>query len=72
VAGAATKEQYLGSVKAAGFQEIEVVQETAVPLELLSNGPTPEAGGQISPEVLRDAVQSIRSIQVSAVKPTEH
>jgi len=72
VAGAATKEQYLGALTAAGFQDLEIVKETAVSLDLLANDPITKAGSQMSPEVVRDAVQSIRSIQVSAVKPTEH
>ena len=72
VAGAATKEQYLGALSAAGFQAIEVVQETTVPLDLPADDPTTESGMEMSAGDLRGVVESIRSIQVSAVKPTEH
>ena len=72
VAGAATKEQYLGALSAAGFQAIEVVQETTVLLDLPADDPTTESGMEMSAGDLRGVVESIRSIQVSAVKPTEH
>ena len=72
VAGAATKEQYLGALRAAGFQSIEVVQETTASLDLPAEDPTTKSGMEMSEGDLRGVVESIRSIQVSAVKPTEH
>ncbi len=72
LAGAATREAYLQAITAAGFVDIQVVDETSVPVDLVVNDPRTRKiveGLNISPQSLRGVVDSIRSIRVSALKP---
>jgi arsenite methyltransferase len=72
VAGASKKDDYLGNIKAAGFKEVNIVDETSFPstygvkdpiIETLAN----DAG--ISKEDLKKLGSSIKSIKVHAIKP---
>jgi len=72
VAGAETKENYLGAIQGAGFQEIRILDETIFPTEFLANDPTArEIVGNLnlSPQKTRELAQSVVSVKVSAVKP---
>lgn len=71
LAGALLKDDYLGKIAAAGFQQVEVVDETVFPLDLLVSEPDPSvlaAWQQMSSEQQQQLTQSIRSIKVSARK----
>ncbi len=71
LAGALLKDDYLGKIKAAGFENIEVVDETVFPLDLLVSEPEPSvlaAWQQMSRQQQLQLTQSIRSIKVSARK----
>jgi len=71
VAGAETKEDYLGAIRKAGFQKIQILQETVFPTEILANDPTArEIVKNLPPQKARELANSIVSIKVSAVKPT--
>jgi SAM-dependent methyltransferase len=72
LAGAATREDYLKSIRAAGFSDIEIVEETAVPVDLVINDSltrTLVKGLEISSKSVRGVIESIRSIRVAATKP---
>ena len=72
LAGAATREAYLAAITAAGFVDIQVLEETSVPVDLVVNDPRTKKiveGLNISPQSLTGVVDSIRSIRVSALKP---
>ena len=72
LAGAATQDVYLAAIKAAGFVDVRVVEETSVPVDLVVNDPRTKKiveGLKISPQSLTGVVDSIRSIRVSALKP---
>ncbi len=72
LAGAATREDYLKTIQAAGFVDVEVVQETSVPVDLVLNDPLTRKmvkGLNIASRSVREVVDSIRSIRVSATKP---
>ena len=72
LAGAATRETYLKAITAAGFVDIQVVDETSVPVDLVVNDPRTRKiveGLKLSSQSLRGVVDSIRSIRVSALKP---
>ena len=74
LAGAATREDYLKAIQAAGFFDIEIVEETSVPVDLVVNDPLTRKivkGLSISSKSVRGVIDSIRSIRVSAVKPGE-
>ncbi len=72
LAGAATREDYLKAIQTAGFSDIEIVEETSVPLDLVMNDSltrTIVKGLEISSKSVRGVIDSIRSIRVSALKP---
>ena len=60
------------AIQAAGFFDIEIVEETSVPVDLVVNDPLTRKivkGLRISSKSVRGVIDSIRSIRVSAVKP---
>ncbi len=72
VAGAATREEYIGAIKKAGFEDVEIVSEMVIAgccpssdpvVQLLSSDPT------IPPCDLQKVSGNVRSITVRAVKP---
>ncbi|MFC1916542.1 arsenite methyltransferase [Chloroflexota bacterium] len=70
VAGATTKEEYLATITAAGFKDVEIVNEVSV--KGLYNSGTVEklvAVSGISPDMVREAEESIISMQIQAIKP---
>ncbi len=71
VAGAALKDDYLKAIKKAGFKEVKVVEENALPLTMLVNSPelqemVTEAG--ITAKELTEMVHSVVSVRVQATK----
>jgi len=72
VAGAATKDRYLGAIKSAGFGDVTVIDESLFPLDCMTNDPTGQAilkSLEVTPEQLNDVQNSISSIKVGAFKP---
>ncbi|MFC1985286.1 methyltransferase domain-containing protein [Chloroflexota bacterium] len=72
VAGATTREEYLATVAAAGFKEVEIVNEVNVKglydESTVSFGLTED---EITEEQLKEAGDSMISMQVQAFKPSE-
>ena len=72
VAGAETKERYLGAIREAGFQEIRILDETVFPTQVLANDPTAREivkNLNLSPQKAKELAQSVVSVKVSALKP---
>jgi arsenite methyltransferase len=72
LSGALMKSDYLAAIEAAGFGDIDIVEETAFAVELMANDPTGAAVIQkqgLAPEELDRVAASVVSIKVSAVKP---
>jgi len=72
IAGAMKKEAYLGSIEGAGFQDVDVINETAISLDLWSNDPATEAifeDAEASPEEIQETEAAVASIKVYGVKP---
>lgn len=70
IGGASMKEEYLATVAAAGFQDVEVISETST--EVIFSGSTAQATAEslgISAGMVKEAAGSIVSINVRAVKP---
>jgi arsenite methyltransferase len=71
IAGASKKSDYLDSIKAAGFQDVTVVDETVFPTESMADDPTIKAmieESQMSPAQIKKIASSIVSVKVSAKK----
>jgi SAM-dependent methyltransferase len=71
VAGAVLKDDYMSAIKAAGFQNVKIIDETLFPVkEMISHPAVKEAS--ISTDALQDIAErvmvSIASIKVSATK----
>jgi hypothetical protein len=74
LSGAIMKGEYLGFIRAAGFQEVTILEETLFPIEYMENDPTEKAvlgDLKISPEKVSEIEHSVLSIKVYAVKPND-
>jgi len=72
VAGAVGKEDYLEAMKAAGFGDITVLEETPFPLQILGEDPAVKAmieDSGVAQEQWRMLGESVVSIKVRALKP---
>jgi arsenite methyltransferase len=71
VSGALLKEDYIAAIKNAGFQDIEIIDETSFPAEFLNLDPLVEQIEtyiNISNEEIKDIASSVVSIKVSGIK----
>jgi len=74
LSGAIMKEEYLGFISAAGFQEVAILEETPFPIEYMENDPTAKAvlgDFKIPPEKVSEIESSVSSIKIYAVKPND-
>ena len=72
LAGALLKDAYVGAIEAAGFEEIEIVDETSFPLDCITSDPTAAAISgdlELAPAEIEATADAIRSIKVCGVKP---
>ncbi len=71
IAGASKKSDYLEAIKAAGFRQVKVIDETVFPTDDMANDPTVKAvieEAHITPAQVKTVASSIMSIKVSALK----
>ncbi|MFQ5848884.1 MAG: methyltransferase domain-containing protein, partial [Candidatus Methylomirabilales bacterium] len=72
VAGAMLKDEYIGAVRAAGFQDVRILREAPFPAEYLAADPTVRVvveDSKPSPEEFREVASAIVSVRVSGIKP---
>ena len=72
LSGAEMKDQYIQAIKAAGFQQVSILDETSFPTDYMSNDPTAQAlvnDSGIPRSDLKQLGKAIRSAKVYAVKP---
>jgi len=72
LAGAALKEQYLDTVKQAGFKDVKIIDESSFGADYMANDPTAQAilmDEKVSRDDLKKLGKAVRSIKVSASKP---
>ena len=72
VSGAILKDEYLRGIKAAGFQDIKIVDEVSFPAEFIVNDPTVKKiieNSKIPPKKVKEVASSVISIKVYGVKP---
>ena len=70
--GALLRDEYLSMIRAAGFQDVEIVDETYFPLECMANDQTVKTRikkANITPEDLDELGTTILSIKVTGKKP---
>ncbi len=73
VSGALERIKYLQAIEAAGFQDVRIMNETAFPIEFLTNDPVGNAiiqESNIPQEKVKDFDRSVASISVHATKPS--
>jgi SAM-dependent methyltransferase len=74
ISGAITKDDYIETVKAAGFQEVSIVDEMTIPVEEWVNDPIAESiAGKLkmSPEQVKEVLSTVMSVKVKAVKKNQ-
>ena len=72
VAGASLKEEYIQTIKAAGYQNIEIQEETRFPTEGIMQDPMVQSfleRAQISQDQIENIAASVVSVKISATKP---
>ncbi len=72
LSGAIMRDEYIGTIKAAGFQEVSIMDETSFPIEGIANDPTAKAiieNLEIPPEKIKEVASSVISIKVNGIKP---
>jgi arsenite methyltransferase len=70
VGGATTKEQYLATIEAAGFKDVDVIEQASAS-EIYEDAWAEHCGAslRVSSDVMPELLRSIVSIQVRAIKP---
>jgi SAM-dependent methyltransferase len=71
ISGAITKDEYIKTVKDAGFQEVSIVDEISIPVEEWVNDPIAKSITEklkMSPEQAREVLSSVVSVKVKGVK----
>jgi arsenite methyltransferase len=71
VSGAMMKDEYLATIRGAGFQEVKILDETVFPIDCIANDPTGKAiidKMSLSEEKIKDIAHSVVSINVTALK----
>jgi len=72
LSGAIMRDEYIGAIKAAGFQEVRIADEAPFPIECMANDPTAKAVLENLGITLQEAAEFARSvigIKVYGVKP---
>ena len=72
LSGAIMRDEYIGAITAAGFQEVSIIDELSFPLDCIANDPTAKAIVEhlrIAPEEVKEVTNSVLSIKVHGVKP---
>lgn len=76
VGGALLKDDYIQAIKDAGFETVEITQETAIPQELFANSVDPISQeiakeGTMTKDDVQGVIASIQSIKVLATKAAQ-
>jgi ubiquinone/menaquinone biosynthesis C-methylase UbiE len=72
LSGAVMKDEYIGIIKAAGFQYVKIIDEKSFPMEFIANDPTAKEiieNSKMPPEKVREVASSTMSVKVYGFKP---
>ncbi len=71
LSGAIMKDAYIATIRAAGFDEVRIVEESSFPLDYMASDPSAQAirdSINLTPDELRDLADSVVSIKVAGKK----
>ena len=71
ISGAMRKEDYLGAIRKAGFQEVAVMDEALFPIDCVADDPTAKSiikEMNIPSEEIKDIAKSVLSVKVQGIK----
>jgi len=74
LSGAVMKDEYLEKIKAAGFQDVQVIDEVIFPVELVANDPTVNKiieNLKLVAEEVKEVSSFLISIKVQGIKPVK-
>jgi arsenite methyltransferase len=72
ISGAMMKDEYIGAIKAAGFQDVKIVSEDGFDIDCMANDPTAQAlvnNSDITQSEIKNISSSVRSMKIHALKP---
>jgi arsenite methyltransferase len=72
LSGAVMRDNYIEKIKRAGFEKVEIIEETHFPVKYMSNDPTAKAvmkDSKISLDDVEEIGDSVASIKVFGIKP---
>lgn len=72
ISGALLKEDYLETIRQAGFGEVSILEETTYPVKSMIEDPTAKAvidKLELTPEIIEENARSVVSIKVQGIKP---
>jgi ubiquinone/menaquinone biosynthesis C-methylase UbiE len=72
LSGAIMRDEYIGAIKAAGFQDVRIIDEASFLIECMANDPTAKAiveNSKIPLEEVEEVASSVISLKVYGVKP---
>ena len=72
LSGAVIKDAYLEKIRAAGFEDVQVIDETIFPVEFMANDPTLNKMIKnlgVVAEKVKEVSSSVVSIKVQGIKP---
>jgi SAM-dependent methyltransferase len=72
LSGAILKDAYVAAIRAAGFEDVHIVEEFSFPIDCIASDPAAQAvrdGSNLTAEDVRDLADSVVSIKVAGKKP---
>jgi len=72
LSGALMEDEYIETIKEAGFKEVKIIAKTTFPVECMINDPTAKViieNADISTEKIKEIANSVASIKVHGIKP---
>ena len=72
LSGAIMRDEYIGTIRAVGFQKVRVIDETSFPIECMADGPAVKAiikKSKTSMEKTNQVADSVVSIKICGLKP---
>lgn len=72
LAGASMKDEYIGAIKASGFEGVRVIDESSFPIECMANDPMAQSlvgSLSLTSEKIKEIASSVSSIKIYGIKP---